>query len=169
MSGKVPAQSKANKLDLPIIPSSLQDLNVLEICLLGLRIPFMKMIALPSGKQRCIHGPAINVPSKVDTLIEILPRLPSDNAIIPLKLKRKLQYKSHYLYDFVSIDKVLCVHDVPGDGNCLFHAIAYQLPFSVSAQQLRHDLVQYLENQPIRIIVSFLLMQQVCQNTTEMM
>jgi len=101
MSGKVPAQSKANKLDLPIIPSSLQDLNVLEIRLLGLRIPFMKMIALPSGKQRCIHGPAINVPSKVDTLIEILPRLPSDNAIIPLKLKRKLQYKSHYLYDFV--------------------------------------------------------------------
>ena len=38
------------------------DLNALELRLISIRIPFMKMVALPCGKQRCIHGLAINVP-----------------------------------------------------------------------------------------------------------
>ena len=61
--GVLPAQAKANKLDLDDIPVKLSDLNPLEICLISLRIPFMKMVALPCGKQRAIHGPAINVPT----------------------------------------------------------------------------------------------------------
>ena len=32
----------------------------------------MKMVALPSGKQRSIHGPAVNVPSKIDTICDVL-------------------------------------------------------------------------------------------------
>ena len=32
------------------------DLNTLELCMISLRIPFMKLVALPSGKQRSIHG-----------------------------------------------------------------------------------------------------------------
>ena len=62
----------------------------LEIRSLSLRVPFMKMVALPSGKQRCIHGPAVNVPSKLDSVCTVLPRLPSQSELIPLKLKRKL-------------------------------------------------------------------------------
>ena len=67
----------------------------------------MKMIALPSGKQKAIHGPAVNVPAKVDTVCEVLPRLPLQTEIIPLKLKRKVAYRGHYMYDYVTPQKTL--------------------------------------------------------------
>ena len=71
----------------------------LELRLICLCLPFMKMVALPSGKQRSIHGPPVNVPSKVDTICEVLPRLPSQTEMVPLKLKRKVAYRRHYMYD----------------------------------------------------------------------
>ena len=105
--GVMPLQAKANGLQLPNIPPELADLNALELRLICLRLPFMKMVALPSGKQRSIHGPAVNVPSKVDTVCNILPRLPSQSELIPLKLKRKLAYKGHYMYDYITPQKLL--------------------------------------------------------------
>ena len=57
--------------------------------------------------QRSIHGPAVNVPSKVDTVCDMLPRLPSQSELVPLKLKRKLTYRGHYLYDYVTPQKLL--------------------------------------------------------------
>ena len=104
----MPLQAKANGLQLCPIPHQLSGLNMLELRLMCLRVPFMKMVALPSGKQRCIHGPAVNVPSKVDTICTVLPRLPSETELIPLKLKRKLAYRGHYMYDYISPEKVLC-------------------------------------------------------------
>ena len=59
----MPVQAKANGLKLCEIPSELSRLNVLELRLICLRVPFMKMVALPAGKQKSIHGPAVNVPS----------------------------------------------------------------------------------------------------------
>ena len=53
--GKLPAQAKANNLDVP------PHLNLLEVQLISLRIPFMKMMALPCGKQCAIHGPAVKL------------------------------------------------------------------------------------------------------------
>ena len=50
-------------MELGSEPAELSCLNALEQRLISLRVPFMKMVALPSGKQRCIHGPAVNVPS----------------------------------------------------------------------------------------------------------
>ena len=66
----------------------------------------MKMVALPSGKQRSIHGPAVNVPSKLDSLCTMLHRLPTQSELIALKLKHKLKYKGHYMYDYVSPEKL---------------------------------------------------------------
>ena len=66
-----------------------------------------QVIKLPSGKQRCIHGPAVNVPSKLDSVCTVLPRLPSQSELIPLKLKCQLAYKGHYLYDYVTTEKIL--------------------------------------------------------------
>ena len=105
--GNMPVQAKANNLELSAIPHELSDLNQLELWLVSLRVPFMKMVALPSGKQRSIHGPAVNVPSKLDNICSVLPRLPSQTELIPLKLKRKLVYRKHYMYDFISPEKVL--------------------------------------------------------------
>ena len=105
--GNLPVQAKANGLALSDIPSELSNLNPLELRLISLRVPFMKMVALPTGKQRCIYGPAINVPSKLDSVCSLLPRLPSQTDIVPLKLKRKLSFKGHYMYDYVSPVKVM--------------------------------------------------------------
>ena len=64
----MPLQAKANGLQLCKVPLELSDLNALEMRLISLCVPFMKIIALASGKQRSIHGPAVNVLSKVDTI-----------------------------------------------------------------------------------------------------
>ena len=66
----------------------------------------MKLVALPCGKQRCIHGPAVNVLTDLSNLCAMLPRLPSQLALVSIKLKRKLTYKGHYLYDYVSPNKL---------------------------------------------------------------
>ena len=105
--GKLPAQAKANNLDLEDIPSELSDLNSLEVRFISLRIPFMKMVALPCGKQRAIHGPAVNVPTDLTPVCTLLPRLPSQMQMVPVKLKRKLCYKGHYMFQYVRPVKVL--------------------------------------------------------------
>ena len=119
----MPVQSKANGLMLPTIPPELSCLNALEIRLISLRVPFMKMVALPSGKQHCIHGPAVNVPSKVDNICGLLPRLPSQSELVPLKLKRKLAYKGHYLYDYMRPDNVMAALCWLKQHNPLYHNI----------------------------------------------
>ena len=88
----MPAQAKANRLDLDDIPVELSDLNSLEEHLISLRIPFMKMVALPCGKQRAIHGPTVNIPTDLTPVCTLLPRLPSQTQMVPIKLKRKLCY-----------------------------------------------------------------------------
>ena len=52
--GNLPLQAKANGLQLSPIPPELSNLNLVELRLISLRVPFMKMVALPSGKQRSI-------------------------------------------------------------------------------------------------------------------
>ena len=81
-------------MTLDEVPQELSDLNSLE---LRLSIPFMKMIALPRGQQRSIHGPAVNIPANLSSICD-LPRLPSESQLIPMKLKRKLKYMGHYNY-----------------------------------------------------------------------
>ena len=105
--GRMPAQANANKLDLEDVPTELSDLNPLEERLVSLRIPFMKMVALPCGKQRAIHGPAVNVPTDLKPIRTLLPRLPSQVQVVPMKLKRKLCYKGHFMYQYVRPAKVL--------------------------------------------------------------
>ena len=92
-------------LILADISPELSGLNAFELRLIYLRVPFMKMVALPSGKQRSIHGPAVNVPSKVDTIYDVLPRLLSQSELVLLKLKRKVAYRGHYMYDYIRPQK----------------------------------------------------------------
>jgi hypothetical protein len=105
--GKIPGQAKVNNLELDEQPPQLKNLSPLELRLISQRIPFMKIVGLPRGRQQAIHGPAVNVPAKVDTVCQLFPRLPSECQIIPLKFKRRRKYKSHYMYDFVDPQKVL--------------------------------------------------------------
>ena len=86
--GQMPVQSIANNLELSPIPSELSCLNKIGVPPCSIQ----KMAALPSGKQRSIHGPAVDVPSKLDSVVTTLPRLPTQSELIriTLKFKRKL-------------------------------------------------------------------------------
>ena len=98
-AGRLPTQSWANDLQLDDIPPALQGLRPLEIRLISQRIPFMKLVALPRGGQKAIHGSAVNVPSKVQSITTLQPRLPETAEVFAFKLKWKHAYKGHYMYD----------------------------------------------------------------------
>ena len=71
--------------------------------LISLIIPFMKMIALGSGKQHCIHGPAVSVPSKVDNVYTLLPRLITEAELIPL---------DSWVTGFYTIQFLICISSI---------------------------------------------------------
>ena len=58
------------------------------------------------GGHYKINGPPVNVPATLDQIIEILPHMTSDLQLHPVKLKCKLEYKSHYMYDMICRDCV---------------------------------------------------------------
>ena len=121
--GKMPRQAKANDLELDQVPDTLAELNEIEIRLLSLRIPFMKIVALPRGKQKAIHGPAVNIPTKLDAICNLLPRLPDEAELLPMKLKRKLSYKSHYMYDSIHPQKMIAALQWLTENNPLYSQI----------------------------------------------
>ena len=49
----------------------------------------------------------MNVPSKLDNVRTVLPKLPLQSELVALKLKYKLSYKGHYMYDYVTPEKIL--------------------------------------------------------------
>ena len=59
------------------------------------------------GGHYKINGPLVNVPATLDQIIEILPCMPSELQLHPVKLKHKLEYKSHYMYDLICRDCVI--------------------------------------------------------------
>ena len=121
--GKLPTQAKCNGLSLCKIPDELKDLNPLEVRLISQRIPFMKLVSLPRGKQVGIQGPAVNVPTDLDIVCEQFPRLPTECQIISLKLKRKLEYRKAYIHDYVCPEKVLKALDWLKQNNPLYKEI----------------------------------------------
>ena len=145
--GVMPLQAEANGLQLCNIPPEVSDLNALELRLISLRVPFMKMVALPSGKQRSIHGPAVNVPSKVDTICDVLPRLPSQSELVPLKLKRKLAYRGHYMYDYITPEKLLDALRFLKANNPLYAEINVNEQWVEAAMANDEDLCKHLVEQ----------------------
>ena len=106
MAGQMPPQAAANKMDLFPIPPELKQLNILEKQLIALTLPFMKIVSLPKGGQRGIHGPTICVPSDIGKIQSICPRNLDDAKLVKIKLKRKLEYKGHYSFQAISVEKV---------------------------------------------------------------
>jgi len=106
-NGRMPAQAEANMLLIEEQPFELCDLSPLEERLISRRIPFVQIVNLPRGGQKGIKGPAVNVPSSLNDVISLLPRLPSDCGLVPVKLKRKLMYKGHVMYQSIRPDIVM--------------------------------------------------------------
>ena len=104
--GNVPRLASRNKLGLHIQPPELSGLNMLERHLISPAIPFMKMINLIKGSQKGIHGQVVCVKSDLHNTEQCLPRLPTDESLIRVKLKRKLQYTSHHMCQDINPAKV---------------------------------------------------------------
>ncbi|XP_062580569.1 uncharacterized protein LOC134242498 [Saccostrea cucullata] len=106
LSGKPPPEAATNNMTLEDIPPELAILNSLEQHLIALHIPFMKIMALPHGGQRNVHGPVVCVPSDM-TKTTGLPKQEDDNLLLRVKLKRKLAYKGYFEYQFVNTNHVM--------------------------------------------------------------
>ncbi|XP_063442041.1 uncharacterized protein LOC134722357 [Mytilus trossulus] len=98
---KTPAESFSNGLMLEDVPLELKQLNAIEQQLIALNIPFMKIMALPKGGQKGVHGPVVCVPSDLTKVTTILPRSEDESLLLKVKLKRKLNYKGYEKYQFV--------------------------------------------------------------------
>ena len=54
-----------------------------------------------------MNGAPVNVPATLDHVLDILPRVPNQLQLHPMKLKQKLEYKSHYMYDVIHKDIIV--------------------------------------------------------------
>ncbi|XP_071958642.1 uncharacterized protein [Antedon mediterranea] len=124
LNGKVPAEANSNNLELLDIPPELKCLNNLEQHLIGLNIPFMKLMNLPKGGQHGIHGPVVCVPSNTIETVKILPRPEAEDQLISVKLKRKLSYKGYYKYKFVNTANVIQALEYLQDHNKWYFDVA---------------------------------------------
>ena len=59
------------------------------------------------GGHYKVNGPPVNVPATLNQIINILPHMPSNLQLHSIKLKCKLEYKSHYMYDMICRDCVI--------------------------------------------------------------
>ena len=90
-------QACANGPQLHDIPQDLQK-----------RMPFITILFMRRyGGHYKVNGPPVNVPATLDQIIEILPHMPNELQLHPVKLKHKLEYKSHYMYDMIHRDHVI--------------------------------------------------------------
>ncbi|XP_047213329.1 uncharacterized protein LOC124863125 [Girardinichthys multiradiatus] len=105
--GKMPSIAAANHLDLAPIPTELSLLNVLERQLIAKILPFAKIVSLPKGQQRAIHGAVVCVPSEMETIVNCLPRPSTEAQLLQVKLKRKIKYKGYQYFYTVNMENVL--------------------------------------------------------------
>ncbi|CAF4915376.1 unnamed protein product, partial [Rotaria sp. Silwood1] len=97
---QMPSRAVVNKLKVCDVPSELKKLNNLEKHLIALRLPFMKIVNLTSGKlssrlsQKGTKGPLHCVPSDVQDTVTILPRPVDKSMMVRLQLKRRIKYKA---------------------------------------------------------------------------
>ena len=61
---------------------------------------------MPKGQVSKIKGSICNVPVEADNICNILPRGMDSNGLIFVKLKRKLCYRGHVLFEPVRPDQV---------------------------------------------------------------
>ena len=104
----MPDQACTNGLQLHGIPQDLQNIFPLERRVISPQIPFITILVMRQydGHYK-VNGPPVNVPATLDQIIEILSHMPSELQLHPVKLKYKLEYKSHYMYDMICRDHVI--------------------------------------------------------------
>ena len=99
---RMPCQVVANKLFAEYLPKQFQGINRLEKLLGSRRILFGKITVMPQGKSLKMKCSICNIPvAEVDVNCNALPRPADSNGLLIIKLKHKLEYKSHAIFEAV--------------------------------------------------------------------
>lgn len=104
--GDIPPLSAANNMCIDECPTQLQDLSSLKTLFISRRIPFMKLLAIPRGKQNSIYGCVVNIPIEPEHCVSVLPRVASPEEVVLVKLKRKRQYRGHAFQQNIRPQKI---------------------------------------------------------------
>ena len=110
--GKMPPQCHKNDLavfDTTDFPEF--ELSQLEGSLIAKSILYMKIFKKPISRMSAVKDRTICVPiddSTINTTLTQLPRTPTGAGLVPIKLKRKLEYKNPHLQEYINIGKIHC-------------------------------------------------------------
>ena len=101
---KFPSLNVNNGLKVEQVPDDLSCISDLEQQLIARSLMFMKIKKLPTSRMGAVVDQVISVPiEQTDVVKNVskLPRHPSDAQIVAVKLKRKLEYKTAVLEEFI--------------------------------------------------------------------
>ena len=107
--GKMPKMCSNNGLTVDILPEPRLRLSELENNIIALNIVFQKFHLKPKSRWSGTHDRLVNVPiGEQDILntLKSLPRTPGEAGIIPVGLKRKLEYKTTHLQQLIDVKKI---------------------------------------------------------------
>ena len=102
-----------NKIDEYVLTQEDCDnlhLTDLEQSLIARSLIFLKIHKLPKSRMGCVKDKIVYVPiNENDTLntINTILRTPSEAGILPIRVKRKKEYRSSYMEEFISIPKII--------------------------------------------------------------
>ena len=92
---ELPAMSYLNGLQLS---KEFTPLGELETCLIAKNLVFQKIVRLPSSQWSALQGRTVNVPIDDEDILKTVDKLrtPANAGIIPVRLKRKKEYKTSH-------------------------------------------------------------------------
>merc|ERR1711997_674072 len=105
---ELPAMSYLNGLQLS---KEFTPLGELETCLIAKNLVFQKIVRLPSSQWSALQGRTVNVPIDDEDILKTVDKLrtPANAGIIPVRLKRKKEYKSSHRQQYVNVKNVFKV------------------------------------------------------------
>ena len=95
----IPCQASCNKRQVVFLPEELKNVRRLERTLVPSRILFKKVTFMLKGNSPKMKGSLCNISiSEVFDTCKALPRPPDSSGLVIVKLKRKVEYRSHELF-----------------------------------------------------------------------
>ena len=127
LKGTVPAQAVCNNLQIFELPSRFRDLQKLEKVIIAKRLLFKKVTIMPQGQCPKIKGRICNDPINADDICKVLPRGMDNNGVVQVCLKKRINFKSHVLFEAVRPKVVHDVLDFLKKNNSLYYDIDINL------------------------------------------
>ena len=109
ISNKIPAMAMVNGLQLSPIEQSCH-LTELENNLIAQNINFQYIFCLQKSRWAATKKQMISVPVPPEAVlntVQQLPRLPRESGLIPVQLKRKMEYNANHKREYIDPDKII--------------------------------------------------------------